>query len=96
MENLIGGLKARSISGRSDFWIMHPPFGQEPLPLLAEHPLTRGVPAEHIDAGLAAICGYMMAARQRPVPPTSPWIRVHSNWWAEASWAWLAARRGWS
>ena len=31
-------LKVQSISGPSDFWLMHPPFGQEPLPLLAEHP----------------------------------------------------------
>ena len=37
MENLIGGLTAGSI-GLSDFWIMHPPFGEEPLPLLVEHP----------------------------------------------------------
>ena len=33
-----GSLKVQSISGPSDFWLMHPPFGQEPLPLLAEHP----------------------------------------------------------
>ena len=33
-----GRLKVQSISGPSDFWLMHPRFGQEPLPLFAEHP----------------------------------------------------------
>ena len=69
--------------------------GHDADALLARHPLTAGVEAEQIDAGIASIAGYMLAARERPVPPSSPYLRVHGSWWAEASWAWLAARRGW-
>jgi hypothetical protein len=51
---------------------------------------------EHIDAWLAGVSGFMLAASQRPVPPTSPYLRVHNRWTAEAAWSWLARRRGWS
>ena len=64
--------------------------------LLAEHPLTRDADPDHVDAWLAMLCGFMMEARDRPVPPTSPYLRVHSRWWSEAAWAWLSSRRGWS
>lgn len=64
--------------------------------VLAEHPLTRDADPEHVDAWIASLCGFMLEARDRPVPPTSPYLRVHSRWWSEASWAWLAHRRGWS
>ena len=64
--------------------------------ILAEHPLTRDADPDHVDAWLAMLAGYMLQARERPVPPTSPYLRVHSNWWGEATWAWLASRRGWS
>lgn len=63
---------------------------------LASRALTRDVPAEHVDAWLAALCGFMLSARQRPPLPTSPYLRVHASWWAEALWSWLAARRGWA
>jgi hypothetical protein len=64
--------------------------------ILAEHPLTRDADADHVDAWLAMLAGFMLENRSRPVPPSSPYLRVHSNWWAEATWAWLSARRGWS
>ena len=63
--------------------------------LLAEHPLTRDADPDHVDAWLAMLAGFMLEARDRPVPPSSPYLRVHSNWWAEATWSWLASRRGW-
>lgn len=63
--------------------------------LLAECALTADVPAEHIDAWLAALCGFMLEARTRPAPATSPHLRAHTNWYAAASWSWLAQRRGW-
>lgn len=53
------------------------------------------VPAEHVDAWLAGVCGFMLAASQRPVPPTSPHLRTHNRWMAEAAWSWLSQRRGW-
>jgi aminoglycoside phosphotransferase (APT) family kinase protein len=63
--------------------------------LVASHRLTRDADPAHVDASLAMLAGFMLEARERPVPATSPYIRVHSNWWAEAAWAWLASRRGW-
>jgi aminoglycoside phosphotransferase (APT) family kinase protein len=53
------------------------------------------VDPDHVDAWLAGVTGFMLAASRRPVPPTSPYLRVHNRWTAEAAWAWLAQRRGW-
>lgn len=64
--------------------------------ILAEHPLTTDADPAHVDAWLAMLCGFMLEGRDRPVPPTSPYLRVHSRWWSEVTWAWLAARRGWA
>lgn len=63
---------------------------------LAERTLTADVPADHIDAWLAALCGFMLEARERPSPSSSPYLQTHSFWTAEATWGWLAERRGWS
>lgn len=59
------------------------------------HPVTAGVPAEHIDAWLAALLGFMLVADTRPVPQSSPFLGVHRRWYAAALWSWLASRRGW-
>jgi hypothetical protein len=63
--------------------------------LLAAHPLAATAPADHVDAWLAALCGYMVEADFRPVPPSSPYLGVHRRWWAAATWSWLSRRRGW-
>ena len=63
---------------------------------LAAHPLTADVPAEHVDRWLAALCGFMLSARTRPSPTNSPFLRTHGEWYAAATWDWLAQRRGWS
>ena len=63
---------------------------------LAARPLTRDVDPDHVDAWLAAICGFMLFARNRPGPSASPHLRTHTDWYAEASWSWLARRRGWT
>ena len=62
---------------------------------LATHPLTRDADPDQVDGWLAMLCGFMLEARDRPVPPTSPYLRVHARWWSEAAWSWLADRRGW-
>jgi len=64
--------------------------------VLAERRLTRDVDPDHVDVLLALICGYMLECRDRPVPNSSPYLRVHARWYSEVSWAWLAQRRGWS
>lgn len=63
--------------------------------LLRTHPLTADALPDHVDAWLAALCGYMVEADTRPVPATSPHLGTHRRWWAAASWSWLASRRGW-
>lgn len=63
--------------------------------ILAERRLTRDADPDHIDGWLAAMCGVMLTSRDRPVPNSSPFLRVHARWYSEVTWAWLAARRGW-
>ncbi len=64
--------------------------------LLARRRLTRAVDPESIDSLLALICGFFLQRRDQPVPHSSPHLRHHQDWCAEATWAWLARRRGWS
>ena len=63
--------------------------------LLAEHPTAAGVDPDHVDAWLAALCGYMVESDFHPVPASSPFLGVHRRWWAAATWSWLSQRRGW-
>lgn len=58
--------------------------------------LTRAVPDDHVDSVVAGLCGFMLAGADQPAPPSSPYLRVHAQWYAEAAWAWLAHRRGWT
>jgi hypothetical protein len=69
--------------------------GLDVEPLLARRSLTRDADPEHVDAWIAAICGFMLSARGRPAPASSPHLRTHSDWYAEAAWSWLSTRRGW-
>jgi len=64
--------------------------------VLAARPLTRNVNADDVDSLLALLCGYFLERRDQPVPHSSPFLRAHQDWCAEATWAWLARRRGWS
>lgn len=70
--------------------------GHDADKLLAEHPNAAGADPEHVDAWLAALCGYMVQADFHPVPASSPFLGVHRRWWAAATWSWLSQRRGWS
>ena len=63
---------------------------------LAERALTRDVAADHVDSLLALLAGYFLERRDQPVPNSSPYLRVHQSWYAEAAWSWLATRRGWT
>lgn len=70
--------------------------GMDVEPLLAERPLTRDLPADHVDTVIALLAGFFLRQREEPVPPSSPHLRQHQAWCAEAAWGWLAHRRGWS
>ncbi len=64
--------------------------------VLAERPLLRGVPAEHVDVLLALVTGYFLRSAELPVPGTSPYVRAAQRWQGEVVWQWLSERRGWS
>lgn len=64
--------------------------------LLASRSLTRDVPPDHVDRVIALVAGFFLRARDRPVPPTSPWLRAHQDHCAQVAWTWLAERRGWA
>ncbi len=70
--------------------------GVDVEPLLTGHPLTGDVPGEEIDVWLAAYAGWMRRAGEQPLRASSPFLGVHARWSAEAAWAWLCSRRGWS
>jgi hypothetical protein len=70
--------------------------GLDVEPLLAARRLTRDADPDHVDAWIAAICGFMLSARSRPSPSSSPHLRTHADWYAEAAWSWLSTRRGWT
>lgn len=63
---------------------------------LAQRELTRDVDPDDIDCWLAALSGFMLEARERESPSSSPYLQTHTFWFAEAAWGWLAQRRGWS
>ncbi len=64
--------------------------------VLQERRLTRDLPSEHVDTVLALLAGYFLRQRDLPVPTSSPYLRQHQSWYAEATWSWLAERRGWA
>ncbi|HET6151769.1 MAG TPA: hypothetical protein VFE15_02375 [Marmoricola sp.] len=70
--------------------------GVEVEKVLAARDLTREADPEAIDSWLAALCGFMLAARRREPPMNSPHLQTHTTWYAEAAWSWLAQRRGWT
>jgi hypothetical protein len=69
--------------------------GHDADAILARRAVTRDVDPEHVDVLLSLLCAYFLQARFGPVPPSSPFIRVHQEWYAHATWGWLAQRRGW-
>ncbi len=64
--------------------------------VLAGRRLTADVDPEHVDVLLALVCGYFLERRDDPVPNSSPYLRLHQAWYAEATWSWLASRRRWT
>jgi hypothetical protein len=63
--------------------------------VLAERPLTREVDPDDVDAFLALMAGFFFERRDQPTPNSSPYLRAHQSWYAEATWSWLSWRRGW-
>ncbi len=70
--------------------------GLDVTKVMAERPLLRDVPGEHVDIALALMCGHFLGSATQPVPASSPWLRTAQRWQGEVVWSWLAERRGWS
>ena len=64
--------------------------------LLSETGLLTGDDREAVDGLLAALTVYCLLWSAQPANPTSPYLRTHQAWYAEAAGAWLRQRRGWS
>jgi hypothetical protein len=64
--------------------------------VLSRRRLTRDVPDGHVDALLALLAGFFLEQAAQPVPNSSPYLREHHRWYADATWSWLSQRRGWT
>lgn len=64
-------------------------------PSLRESAPLRAADPEQVDIALALFAGYYLKGAADPVPPTSPYLRLHQAGFAHAAWSWLAERRGW-
>lgn len=60
--------------------------------VLAEHPLSRDVDANSIDALLAVLWTFWAGAVRQPVPQFSPHLRDHQAWYLGVTEAWLRER----
>jgi hypothetical protein len=69
--------------------------GLDVAAVIAERPLLRDVPAEHLDVALALLAGYFLKCAADPHVHNSPHLRKHQAWFGEVCWEWLAERRGW-
>ena len=51
---------------------------------------------EGIDCLLAVLTSYFLFQSVQPANPTSPYLRTHQTWYAEACGSWLKQRLGWT
>ena len=70
--------------------------GHDSDALLSGHPVGQQADRGAVDALLSLLYGYFVTAANDPVPPWSPYIRIHQRWYADATLRWLAQRQGWS
>lgn len=63
--------------------------------LFAAHPAAYRVPADGLDAALAALAGYSLVQATAGPANDSPHLAAHQRWSGETALAWLADRRGW-
>jgi aminoglycoside phosphotransferase (APT) family kinase protein len=69
--------------------------GGDPEKLWANHPLSRGVDPDAVDAVLAGLAGFFLSRSLQPPIPLLPTLRDFQRVQAEVSLRWLAGRRGW-
>jgi hypothetical protein len=64
--------------------------------LLAETGLISDTDRPGVDCLLAVLTAYFLFQSVRPPNPTSPYLRTHQIWYAQACGSWLKQRRGWT
>lgn len=69
--------------------------GQVNLTMALMHPLFDGVHDEYVDAWLASRLGFFVDRARRPLGSAHPALNQIFGWYAGATHAWLAQRRGW-
>jgi len=69
--------------------------GHDADALLERRGVTRDLPDGLVDGFLALLLGYFLHQAGEPVPETSPWLRAHQGWYAEAAGRWLGRRNEW-
>jgi aminoglycoside phosphotransferase (APT) family kinase protein len=70
--------------------------GGDPDRLWLEHPLSRGVDADAVNAALAGVIGFFIWRSLEPPVPLLPTIRQFQRAQGLAAYRWLAGRMGWS
>ncbi|MGP7961085.1 phosphotransferase [Sanguibacter sp. A247] len=63
--------------------------GLDARALLAEHPATRDVHADHVDGLVALHLGYYAGVADLEEVETSPQLRAHQRWYREATIGWF-------
>jgi hypothetical protein len=69
--------------------------GHDADALLERRAVTRALPDGLVDGFLALLLGYFLVQAAEPAPDTSPWLRAHQGWYAEAAGRWLGQRQSW-
>jgi len=69
--------------------------GHDADALLERRALTHDLPDGLVDGFLALLLGYFLNRAGEPAVETSPWLREHQGWYAEAAARWLGRRRQW-
>lgn len=69
--------------------------GHDSDALLDRRAVTRGLPDGLVDGFLALLLGYFLHQAGEPTPDTSPWLRLHQGWYAQAAGRWLGRRQSW-
>ncbi len=63
--------------------------------LLAETGLLGPADGEGLDCALACLTLYFLLTAAQPDNPSSPYLRIHQRWYAQATGDWLCQRLGW-
>ena len=70
--------------------------GVDPDPVLAAHPLTRGIAPDAVSSLVIALAGYWTLSCRKPALPQAPALRAHQKRCAQVTLGWLQRRLNWT